>query len=119
MIPVKEFKCTNQFAYNDLLTLLKEDQYPFLEIDIPYISGISSESNDSVLLKSVSFFVAGASKKYDINCRIKKSGNNSQILNGMTRLKLTDLGLEPPVRLFGIVKVNDEIIIDFAFCLKY
>ncbi len=119
LIPVKEFKCTNRYAYNDLLTLLKADQYPFLEIDIPRNPEIEYISVNKVIMQNVSIIVAGVLKKYDIDCKISKVAPEIQILNGTARLKLTDLEIVPPVRLLGIVKVNDEIIIDFAFCLKH
>lgn len=119
MIPVKEFKCTNKSAYKDLLTLLKAEQYPILEIDVPHNLEIEFNSADTVIIQSVFINVAGVSKRYDINCKISNVSHEVQLLNGTARLKLTDLEIVPPVRLLGLVKVHDEIIIDFAFCLKY
>jgi len=119
MIPVKEFKCTNKSAYKDLLTLLKAEQYPILEIDVPLNPEMKYNSSDTVINQSVFINVAGVSKKYDINCKISNVSPEVQLLNGTARLKLTDLEIVPPVRLLGLVKVHDEIIIDFAFCLKY
>jgi hypothetical protein len=118
IIPVKEFKCTNKSVYKDFLTLLKVDQYPYLEIDIPHNSNIKYDIDDSVILKGVSIIVAGVSNQYDINCKIDKVDNENQILNGVTRIKLTDFEIVPPVRLLGLVKVKNEIIINFEFCLK-
>ena len=118
IIPVKEFRCENKHAYNDLLKLLKAEEYPFLEIDIPDNTDIKYDATDSVLIKGVSFTVAGVTKQYDIHCQIVKDDNGYQILNGSTKIKLTDLKITPPVKLFGFVKVNNEIKIDFGFCLK-
>jgi hypothetical protein len=117
-IPVKEFKCTNRTAYRDFLTLLKADQYPNLEIYLPHNSNFIHYKEDSVVLKRVSIVVAGVSKQYDLDCKIDKASIESQFLNGTIRIKLTDLGIVPPVKLLGIVKVKNEIIIDFEFCLK-
>lgn len=118
VIPVKGFKCTNNTAFKDFLTLLKAEQYPYLEIYIPHNSNVIYDKEDSVVLKGVSIVVAGLSKQYDINCKIDKVSNENQILNGTTRIKLTDFGIVPPVKLLGIVRVKNEIIIDFEFCLK-
>jgi hypothetical protein len=118
IIPVKEFNCTDKLVYKDFLTLLKAELYPYLEIDIPIYSGIEYNSGDSVLLKGMTITVAGVSKEYDINCKIDRVNNESQILNGTSRIKLTDLKIVPPVKLLGLIKVQNEIIINFEFCLK-
>ncbi len=118
VIPVKEFECTNKFVYKDFLELLKVEQYPYLEIDIPHNSNIKYNNDDSVILKGVSITVAGVSNQYDIKCKIDKVDNESFVLNGTTRIKLTDLEINPPVKLLGLVKVKNEIIINFEFCLK-
>jgi YceI-like domain. len=117
-IPVEEFKCTNKFAYKDFLTLLKAEKHPYLEIEIPASPGIKYITVDSLILKGVTVTVAGVSNHYDINCKIVKGNNENQILDGSTRIKLTDLDIAPPVKLFGLVKVKNEITINFEFCLK-
>jgi len=117
-IPVEEFKCTNKFAYKDFLTLLKAEKFPYLEIDIPAGPGIKFNVDDSLILKGVTIRVAGVSNQYDISCRIVKGDNENQILDGSARIKLTDLDIAPPVRIFGLVKVKNEITINFEFCLK-
>jgi hypothetical protein len=118
IVPVKEFKCTDRYVYKDFLTLLKVEQYPNLEIDMPHNSNIEYYTDNSVILKGVSITVAGVSRQYDINCKINNVDNDNQILNGTALIKLTDLEIIPPVKMFGLVKVKNEITINFEFCLK-
>jgi hypothetical protein len=118
IIPVEEFKCTNKYVYIDFLTLLKAEQYPYLEIDIPNNSGITNNTDNSVILKGVTITVAGVSNQYDISCKIEKGYNEDQFLDGTARIKLTDLEIVPPVKFFGLVKVKNEITINFQFCIK-
>lgn len=118
VVPVKEFKCKNQYAYKDFLTLLKADMFPNLEIDFPVNTDIVYISDDSILLRGVIISVAGSFKKYDINCKIDSRIKNSRVLLGTTRINLTDLDIEPPVKSFGLIKVRNEIIINFGFCLS-
>ncbi len=118
VVPVKEFKCTDRNVYKDFLTLLKVEQYPYLEIDIPHNSNIKYYTDNSVILKGVSITVAGVSRQYDINCKIHNVDNEKQILNGTAFIKLTDLEIIPPVKMLGLVKVKNEITINFEFCLK-
>ncbi len=117
-IPVKDFKCANKFVYRDFLTLLKVDQFPNLEIAIPQNPDIVSHKEDSVTLNEVSLTVAGMTKKYDIDCEIERTDDESQILSGIIRVKLTDHEIDPPVKWLGLVKVKNEIIVKFGFCFK-
>jgi hypothetical protein len=118
MVPIRDFKCKNQFVYKDFLTLLKAEYFPYLEIAIPQNPCIITPANGSGILKDVSVSVAGVIKKYDINCRIENAENENEILLGTSRIRLTDFGIEPPVKFSGLVKVKDEIIVNFGFCLK-
>ncbi len=118
IIPVKEFECFNRSAYDDFVTLLKAEQYPFLEINILRYPGIKYDIGETVILKGVSITAAGVSNRYDINCTIEKADNKNQLLNGAIRIRLTDFAIVPPVKLLGLIKVKDEVIINFEFCLE-
>jgi len=118
LVPVRDFKCKNQFAYKDFIMLLKAEHFPYLEIEIPQNQGNIIPANGSGILKDVTVTVAGISKRYDISCRIEKSENENEILIGISQIRLTDFEIEPPVKFSGLVKVRDEIIVKFGFCLK-
>jgi hypothetical protein len=117
-VPVRDFKCINRIAYNDFLALLKADQFPYLKISIPHTSILKDDSGNSVILRDVLISVAGASGKYDITCKTDKDNNDNQFLKGTAGIKLTDLKIAPPVKFFGLIKVKNEIRINFEFCLK-
>lgn len=72
-----------------------------------------------MILRGVTITVAGVSNQYDIICKIVKGDNENQIPDGTIRIKLSDLEIIPPVKLLGLVKVKNEIIIDFELCFKY
>jgi hypothetical protein len=117
-IPVSDFQIRNQSAYKDFLTLLKSDQFPYLQIEIPQNPGIFIPENGSGILKNVTVTVAGVSKKYDIDCSIEKTGTENEILLGLSHIRLTDFEIEPPVKFSGLIKVRDEIIVKFGFCMQ-
>jgi hypothetical protein len=71
-----------------------------------------------VLLKGISITVAGVSRQYDINCKIHNVDNENQVLNGTALIKLTDLEIVPPVKMLGLVKVKNEITINFELFIK-
>ncbi len=117
-VPVKDFKSTSLFVYRDFLALLKADEFPYLEIAVPQSPGTVHNTDGSYILKGVSVTVAGVTNKYDILCHIEKDDNQSRLLSGTLRIKLTDLEIDPPVKLSGLVKVRNEIIVKFGFCIR-
>ena len=117
-VPVKDFKSTSLFVYRDFLDLLRADEFPYLEIAVPQNPGTMYHPDGSYILKDLTITVAGVSKMYDIVCRIEKIDNENQILNGTLRIKLSDLEIDPPVKLSGLVKVRNEIIVNFGFCIR-
>jgi len=117
-VPVREFKSSSKLVYRDFLALLKAKQYPFLEVTVPKLTGIIHQTNGSFLLKGLRIKVAGVAKEYDIYCKIEQTENNNKIFIGSTRIKLTDIDIDPPVKFSGLLKVKDEIIVKFGFCLR-
>jgi hypothetical protein len=115
MVPVRDFQCGNPFGYKDFITLLKASQYPYMKIAIPRKAIFGSVRSSSLILDGVSLTVAGVSRNYDIPCNIEKTGNGNQLLVGTTMLRLTDLKIEPPVKSMGLVKIRNEIIVNFGF----
>jgi hypothetical protein len=118
IVPVKDFKCSNQLVYKDFLTLLKASQYPYITIAIPQKVLLQYRTGNSVTLNNVLINIAGVTKRYDITCVIENRDKTDSILIGSIKIRLTDLKIEPPVKYLGLVKVKDEVIVKFGFCLK-
>lgn len=117
-IPVRDFQCANALVYYDFLNLLKATQYPLMKIVIPRESFYQLRKDNSPVLHGVIITIAGISRDYDIICTIDDRNDNSSILIGTVRIMLTDLEIDPPVKFLGLVKVKDEIIVNFGFCLE-
>jgi hypothetical protein len=115
IVPVRDFRCSNEIAFRDFLTLLKADQYPELSITVPRDYLIQYSQNEQVLIHDVIIDIAGVSKKYDINCRVENHNSKDYILVGTVKIRLTDLEIEPPVKYFGLIKIKDEVIVKFGF----
>ena len=118
VIPVRDFRCENKTALNDFLTLLKADRYPVLAINIPYSMIFQPVNKDSMLLNDLTATIAGITKKYDIVCTIDNTFPDDCMLSGTLKIMLSDLGIEPPVKYFGLVKVKNEVIVKFGVHLK-
>jgi len=114
-VPVRDFRCSNETAFRDFLTLLKADQYPELSIIVPRGFLLQYPQNEQVTIHDVIISIAGVSKKYNVTCRVESLNSKDYNLIGMVKIRLTDLDIEPPVKYFGLVKIKDEVIVKFGF----
>lgn len=115
-IPVRKLHTDNRYMYADFLTLLKEPQYPEISIAIDE-SSVNIEDLDARIMSSVVYItIAGVTRHYRIQCRSNESAEGI-LLEGNVEIKLTDFNLQPPTKMFGLVKVKDEININFGILL--
>lgn len=118
VLPVKDFRCDNKIAYKDFITLLKAETYPDLIIDFPGTVLEQIQNSDEVTLKNVTINIAGVSREYDILCTAENSTAGDKVHTGTIKVDLADLGLRPPKKYFGIVKIKDEVIVKFGLGIE-
>ncbi len=115
-IPVSEFECSNEIMYDDFMELLKAGDYPYIRIEIDpsqvknILPGKSSQAD-----LNVSLTIASIKKVQPVSCWITNPGNNSMSLSGTTTINIIDFQLEPPVKFLGLVRVKNEVKINFSF----
>jgi hypothetical protein len=118
VVPVKKFKCSNKMAFNDFLNLLRANQYPDITISIPEKFLKNLDRDETSVLKNVEITIAGITRKYNIQCKTESSGNDELKLIGSVKIDLRELQIEPPVKYFGMVKIKDEVIVNFGIGIK-
>jgi hypothetical protein len=62
--------------------------------------------------------IAGITRKYSVECAVQEC-SGYYYLKGKEVIKLSDFKLKPPSRLLGMVKVNNEIDVDFGFIINF
>ena len=117
-LPTKDFKTGNPLMYEDFLQLMKESQYPKIVIGIPKDQLISLEQQSNTICPSMSITIAGITHTYKINCSLINCSDN-MLLVGSQKIMLSDFKLNPPEKLYGLVKVNDEITVNFSIILTF
>ncbi len=117
-IPVHRFKASNPRMYDDFLSLLKAEEYPYLRISL--LTGDTDREGKSKISinERISVTIAGVTREYTVNCLVSQCAAGL-VLKGMQTVRLTDFGLSPPVRLKGIVKVDNEIDVKFGFIVNF
>jgi len=116
-IPVRNFSATNKMVYKDFLKLLKVTSYPDIKIfmDEEQFNALYSGSN--FYLANIGVIVSGVSRYYRIPCTISPCVDGRITVSGRQELMLTDFKLEPPEKTLGLIKVQNQLIINFEFRL--
>jgi len=118
VLPIKDFKANNPLMYDDFLQMMKENQYPRIIIGIPKDQLISLEQQSNTICPNMSITIADITRTYKIDCSLINCSENI-LLIGSQKIMLSDFKLKPPEKLYGLVKVNDEITVNFSIILTF
>jgi hypothetical protein len=118
-IAVKNFDSNNKMALRDFLKLVKSTIYPDIKITLNYIENHSNDvlSDYSKGQASVNITITNVTRQYLIPVSSNKSSDLYN-LTGKMKLNIKDFGLVPPNVMFGLIKVNELIDIDFHLICK-
>jgi hypothetical protein len=116
-IPVNGFDASNNKMLVDFHEMVNAEEYPDIHIELE--SGKSADFDEtSGLTKFKSkISIAGKTNIYTIPSEVSTCQGSGYMLKGNLMVKLTDFGIEPPRKVLGAVKVNDEVFINFAFLI--
>jgi hypothetical protein len=117
-VPVRDFEASNPLMYDDFLTLIKAREFPVLRIIIPKEQLEKSFQTERTSCPDIEIMLAGVTRIYKIDCNIYACGNNL-FIRGLKMLKLSDFNIKPPVKLNGLVKVKDEIEVNFGLIITF
>jgi hypothetical protein len=117
-IDIKDFDCRNRIMTSEFKHTLKYQQYPQLIIHFLSLERLPSAGQDNEAVKGwVEVELAGACKKFEISYTSCKSGGNDFELIGVRTFGFTDFGLRPPRKMGGLVRVNDQLDVQFTLRL--
>lgn len=114
-IPVRNFSANNQLIYKDFLSLIKASEFPYIQIFIDAKQFHEFYSSKSVYFPNILISIAGVTESFLIKCYVIECKYGNRIIHGEKTLKLTDFKLDPPVKSFGLIKVKNELNINFEF----
>lgn len=118
VVPVRDFEASNPLMYDDFLTLIKAREFPVLRIMLPKEQLERSIKTESTSCPDIEITLAGVTRIYKIDCNFYACGN-SLFIKGLKKIKLSDFSIQPPVKLNGLVKVRDEIEVNFGLILTF
>lgn len=111
IIPTDRINCDNPLMSNDLQLMLKSSQYPKISIEMDDL--IIRNAGYNLVHTGALITLLDISKRYTIP--ISAVIQNDQLhLQGCLKIQLSDFDISPPTKLFGFVKVNNTIDIQFG-----
>jgi len=117
-VPVRNFEASNPLMYNDFLTLIKAQEYPVISIILPKEPIKRAFQGQKSSCPDIEIALAGVKRVYQIDCNLYECGENIYI-RGVKMIRLSDFSINPPVKLNGLVKVRDEIEVNFGLIVNF
>ena len=114
-IDIVRFDCHNKFITADFRKILKADKIPqlkvrFISLDDLVIGGI--------VKGRVEIEIAGQTRQMDISYTVQQYGNAQVQLIGSKDMDFSDFQLVPPKKLGGLIRINEEIKVNFHLHLR-
>jgi hypothetical protein len=103
-ISMSNFDCGNRIMEKDLKTTVKVTKFPKSTVTITNIKPFGANYKCSL-----NFRITDKTLSYQ-NMVLK---NTKETLEGSVAVKFTDIALEPPTKMGGIIKVKDEFVVHF------
>lgn len=111
-LEIDQFDCGKRAINRDFKSTLKYKEYPFIEIILNELV-VSDSTNLIPKQAKVTIRIAGEERNYTVPLHTFSSSEESFTVGGNKILRMTDFGLDPPSPMFGLVKVEDELDIQF------
>lgn len=115
-INAEQFDCGKRGINRDFKKALKVKEYPYIKITLKELIVTDAQSFPTEALVNIE--IAGVVREYMISLVEIESFSNSVRVRGEKSLNITDFNLSPPTALFGMVKVRDELSIDFNLIIS-
>ncbi len=104
-IKMSNFDCGNKIMTKDLQGTVKVKKFPNSTVSISDIKSMGKNYKCRL-----NFFITDKTLKYKDFILY----NTDDKIQGTLSLKFSDIELEPPVKMAGLIKVKDDIVINFS-----
>lgn len=109
-VPFSNFKTKKKVIYKNFLDMVKYQEHPDLKISF------STQNIKNPLVNTIEcdITLSGVTKHYSIPVYCFQVGDNSFYIKGSNTINLNSFQLEPPTKLFKLIKIKDHVEVNFA-----
>jgi len=117
-LEASRFDCGMQVMTNDFWKTIKYREYPIVSIEFISFERLPKyDRGKDVFMGKLQISLGGVTKPFEMNCTIEAEESGYIHLRGERSFKFSDFNLEPPVKMMGLVKVEDELDVNFHLVL--
>ena len=117
-LQVASFDCGNKIMNNDLQDLLKKDSYPHVVIELLRLYPAENPGETNLFGQAeLNFHMAGAKQTYTVPIYLKEIRGKNYFV-GTHKFDITDFDITPPTKFLGMVKVDNEISVEFGLDIR-
>lgn len=112
-IPVENFKASKKIIYKDFLELVDSSNHPniVIEFELECLNG------EFISYIDCNITLSGVSNKYRVPIYCNKIDKQQMYIKGKQEIDLNTFSIEPPQKMFHLIKVSDFVDIDFALMI--
>lgn len=118
-IPVEGFSGPNKQLTNDFRDMVNASEYPLITIALEQKDLASLDEKTGLTHFRTFISMSGNTREYVIPCEVYEGIGSGYILKGSLEVLLSDFGIDPPRKVFGLIRVENEVFINFVFRFDY
>lgn len=118
IIPVTSFNCGNQMITKDFQETLNAERYPDLSVRFVSIDEQVPVVTSGSVTGVVEITLTGTTRSYSVLYNLASNGNNSISLAGKRAVCFSDFHLNAPRKMMGLIKVQDDLEVEFRLHLR-
>ncbi len=118
-LDASSFDCGMAMMTSDFHKTIKSESYPAIIIDFILFERLPSYAYSEEKFKGIiKISLGGATKLFEMDCTIEAWPSGLIHLKGGRDFKFSDFYLEAPTRMFGLVRVQESLQVNFHLVLK-
>lgn len=113
------FDCGMGVITKDFGETIQSDKYPYIKINFISFERVPKyETTAEKFMGKLTITLADVAVPAEVRCSIVKDEKNLIHLRGKRAFKFSDFNLEPPTKMFGTIKVEEDIIVNFHLVMS-
>ncbi len=119
-IPLDRLSCKNKMILHDFYSLVNASEFPevTIKMDADDFDRFVAETESHTTQASFYVTIAGITQKVRTHTLLSEDLAGNKTLRGNLTLSMNDFYLKPPKKMIGLVKLNDEVNINFIISIS-
>jgi len=112
-VDINRFDCHKPYITADFRHILKAKENPCLKIRLVSLDDLIPNVAEQHVNGTTEIILAGVDKRIEVDFTCRNLGGNRLELIGQKDLHFSDFNLEPPRKLAGLIRINEDIRVNF------